>query len=410
MIPFKKILFSNPILVLFDQALYSGLNFLLTFFLARQLGLKSFGIFSVIVLISYLIMSITYALVIQPFQVSYLKVKKLNEYFTFLLIYLLIIISFFLVIAFSGYFLNLLPQDYEQYFIPGIVYISGLLLHDYFRKLYLGLQKVIITIALDGFYAVLVLASFFLFKDTLQLSSVLWILGVSFYIASVIGFYYFISDFERPLTWRLFLNDHIDQGKWLFYVAILQWCSSNFFVMVSGLYIGVEALAALRLVQTVFGVINIALVSIENYLMPKLVYFNNQSTEIFRKYILKISAIGVSLFSLLLVVIFIFSTQIITLTGGEKYSQYGYVVQLISVLYLFIFISNPIRMIIKVLILNKIFFFGFVISFVFSLLSFHFFIKYLGLTGSVLGLICNQLVMIVYWLYQLNKNNFRLWR
>jgi hypothetical protein len=80
------------------------------------------------------------------------------------------------------------------------------------------------------------------------------------------------------------------------------------------------------------------------------------------------------------------------------------------ILYFFIFLNYPSRIAIKVIVLNKIFFYGYVISFVFSVASFHFFLNYFGLSGAVLGLVFNQLVMFLYWQNQLKKNQFQLWK
>ena len=77
----KKILLSPSLLVLVDQAIFSGTNFLLTLFLAQKLDIKNFGLFSTIVLVTYLVMSITNALIIQPFQVSIAKISKRKEYY-----------------------------------------------------------------------------------------------------------------------------------------------------------------------------------------------------------------------------------------------------------------------------------------------------------------------------------------
>jgi hypothetical protein len=59
--------------------------------------------------------------------------------------------------------------------------------------------------------------------------------------------------------------------------------------------------------------------------------------------------------------------------------------------------------------LNKIFFIGYLLSFITSLATFHFLLKYSGLYGAVTGLIINQ-IMILYWRYQLHKKQFQLWK
>jgi O-antigen/teichoic acid export membrane protein len=106
---------------------------------------------------------------------------------------------------------------------------------------------------------------------------------------------------------------------------------------------------------------------------------------------------------------FVFSQPLIMLLGGEKYHQYGFVVRLVSVLYLLIIYSYPTRISIRVLEQNKAFFTGYCISFVFSVLSFHFLLQSGGLYGAVGGLAINQILMLVYWKILLNKKKISLW-
>ena len=146
-----------------------------------------------------------------------------------------------------------------------------------------------------------------------------------------------------------------------------------------------------------------------NPLLPSEGTFNENVANS-KKYLLSITAYGAILFGVLLSILFLFSTDIIVLAGGTKYQEYGYVVKIIAVLYFFIFLSYPIRIAVRVLVLNKIFFVGYLLSFAFSILTFHFLLKYSGLYGAVSGLICNQIIMILYWQNQLTKNNFYLWK
>lgn len=406
----KKILHSSSALVFVDQAISSGTSFLLTLFLAQKLDIKSFGVFSAIVLISYLVMSITNALLIQPFQVSIAKITQKKEYQVFLFFSLVtLVILFFLAIELLILFLPKV-NVYSLNINAIICFIGGFLINDFFRKLFLGLTKIRSAFIMDFVFCILIVISFYFFKETISLSKALWIIGILNIVTSLAGFLFIIKNYEFPVSWRMFVSIHFDQGKWLFSVAVLQWCSSNFFVLVSGIYLGVEALAALRLVQSFFGLINIALQTVENYFLPKIAVIYNDSIAKAKKYLLEITMFGALFFAILLSLFFFFSTQIIVYAGGIKYQNYGYVVKIISILYFFIFLSYPVRIAVRILVLNKIFFFGYVLSFISSILSFHFLLKYSGLYGAVSGLIINQIIMILYWQSQLRKNQFQLWK
>jgi O-antigen/teichoic acid export membrane protein len=406
----KKILFSPAILVLADQVVFSGSNFLLTLFLAQKLDIKNFGLFSTIVLVTYLVMSITNALIIQPFQVSISKISKKKEYYVSLFLGLVALLAFFMFLV--KLLALFLPYQAIAIYKSNAVltFIIGYIFQDFFRKFFLGLSNVLLAFIIDILFLVLVIIGFYIYKDSLTLINSLYIIGGANLLSSIPGVLFLIKNYEKPLLWKSFLVDHISQGKWLFSVAVLQWCSSNFFVLISGIYLGIEALGALRLVQSFFGIINIVLQTVENYFLPKVATLYNQNAAAAKKYLLQITFYGAILFGLLLSVLFVFSTPIIVLAGGDKYNSYGYVVKIIAVLYFFIFLSYPIRIAVRIMVLNKIFFIGYLLSFVSSILTFHVLLKYSALYGAVAGLIINQIIMILYWQNQLKKNHFVLWK
>jgi O-antigen/teichoic acid export membrane protein len=406
----KKLVCSPSSLVLFDQAVFSGTNFLLALFLAQKLEIKNFGLFSSIVLISYLGISITNALLLQPFQVSLGKVLNKSEYYVFLFFGLItLLFVLFAIIELLALFLPFLA-DYKILTNAFLCFTMGMLVQDFFRKLFLGINKISSVLFIDLVFLLLVVIFFYFLKNEITLRNTLFVIGITNLISSLPGFIFIIKNYQKPISWKSFGANHLIQGKWLLSVAILQWSSSNFFVLISGVYLGIEALGALRLVQSFFGVINIALQTVENYFLPKVALLYNENIAKAKKLLLEITLFGAIFFSIFLSLFFIFSKEIIVLAGGEKYQDYAYVVKIIAVLYFFIFLSYPIRIAVRVLILNKIFFIGYLLSFAFSLASFHFLLKYYGLYGAVSGLIINQIIMILYWQNRLKKNQFQLWK
>ncbi|MFE3847462.1 hypothetical protein ACFX5D_05730 [Flavobacterium sp. LB3P45] len=406
----KKIVFSPSVLVLFDQAVFSGTNFILTLFIAQKLDIKSFGLFSTIILITYLGMSITNALIIQPFQVSIGKILQKKEYYVFLFLGQMSLLFILILLIKTIVFFIPIPIVYKILTNTFLCFTIGYLVQDFFRKLLLGIGLILYVIIVDIAFLILVIALFYFLKNEITLTTTLWIIGISNLISSIPGLYFIIKNYEKPASWKSFAEKHIIQGKWLLSTAVLQWSSSNFFVLVSGVYLGIEALGALRLVQSFFGVINIALATVENYFLPKVALLYNESAAKAKKYLLEITLFGAIFCGIFLSILFVFSTKIIVLAGGEKYQNYAYVVKIIAILYFFIFLSYPIRIAVRVLVLNKIFFIGYLLSFAFSIISFHFLLKYSGLYGAVSGLVINQIIMILYWQNQLKKNQFQLWK
>jgi hypothetical protein len=69
-----------------------------------------------------------------------------------------------------------------------------------------------------------------------------------------------------------------------------------------------------------------------------------------------------------------------------------------------------VRIAIRVMLLNKAFFIGYVTSTVFSMLAARPMVAWLGINGVVAGLLINQVLLIGYWLYVLKQKNFVLWK
>lgn len=407
----KSILFSNKFLVLSDQGVYSGTSFMVTLILARILTPKDFGILSSVVLINFLIISISNALVIQPFQVNAAACSNKMSYQLFsgafqLLISLLLMLLIYLITYFG--FLNLVAG-----LLPAVTLFSfGFVMHDFFRKSFLAQNKVKEALMIDVILAVsqVVYLAWLHFSFAPTLSSAILYLGVS-YILPLLASLYF-TPFHKADTslWRGFTLLHLKQGSWLLLVALLQWGSNNIFVITSGVFLGIEALGALRLVQSLFGVLNVLLQTFENYVLPNATRLYQTSLSDAKKYLKDLSLKGSFLFGFVLLLLFIFSEEIITLSGGEKYRSYHYLVKGMSLLYFILFAGYPIRMSIRMLILNKTFFMGYVFSFVFTLISYTYLLKTWQLSGVIIGLIANQVVMLVYWQYQLTKTKFYLWK
>ena len=405
-----NILFSSTVLVLLDQAIFSGSNFLMTLFLAKKLELTSFGVLSSITVITFLFLSISNALVIQPFQVSVSKIDNKKQYTTFLNAFQIILLVLIIPIIII---LNLVFNELEiskASLVSIIIFILGYLFQDFFRKLFLGTNEIKKVILIDITFTLLVIIGFTFLNNSLNLKNTLYLVGFANIFSAIPGIVFTCRNFEFPSSFLDFLKLHLSQGKWFVYTAFLQWCSSNFFILLSGAYLGIEALGALRLIQSVFGVINIVLQTIENYFIPKIALLYAESIDKAKKYLLHITAIGFLLFGSILSCFFIYSKDLMLLISGKNYMSYHFIIKMMAVLYLFIFLSYPIRIAVRVLILNKIFFTGYLLSFITSIITFHFLLQNFGLTGAIVGLILNQIVMMGYWYFQINKKQLIVWK
>lgn len=408
-----KILTLNKTKVLVDQAIFSGNNFISTLLLVRILSPKDFGVYASIILGVYLIISVLSALVIQPFQVNLSRVSSRSSYINFNLVFQLSLVLGVLLIAFLIIKLNLeILAFYNELGNSLILLIMGMTMQDFLRKLFLANGQLRNALYIDLITAIVQTSLLIglLIIGIHSLAFVISLLGISFFPAIVIGVLLIRFNFNKLHTWKSYLSFHYHQGKWLLMTAIVQWWSSNLFVVASGVFLGIKALGAFRLVQTLFGAFNMVLQTFENYVLPQVSKLLAISTLKATSYIKRVSYKSSLFFLTILIPLFIFSKQIIVLVGSIEYIEYSYVVRGMCILYVLIFLGYPIRISIRALILNRNFFKGYVFSLLFSLITFNYLLKEWGLKGVIIGLIVSQCIVLSYWQSILIKEKFHLWK
>lgn len=400
---------SRNMLVLADQLIFSGASFALTFGLARLLSVSDFGIYSSTILSIYLLISLANALIIQPFQVADKAIRQLTSYSGFL---------FYLQMAFLVIILLILGAlqasilQWKLQFMPLAILISGIILHDYFRKFYLAKGQLVEALIIDVWVAFSQMALIFLSfaLNNSDLNDLFLGLGMCYMPAGVWCIFQLKPTFQESVGWNLFFRYHRKEGLWLGLVSLVQWGSANLFIVPLGLFVSIESLGAFRLVQSLFGVLNILFQTFENYVLPNASRLYSDSVSESKAYIRKISLQSSLLIGLVLLVLFLFSRELMMLVADSRYAEYSYIIRGMCLLYFTLFIGYPVRLSIRMLLLNKSFFKGYILSFVFSLLFFHILVKTWQLNGVITGLIINQLIMLLFWNYELHLKKFYLWK
>ena len=410
---FGFILSNTKSMVFIDQAVFSGNSFITTILLVRILTPIDFGIYASIILMVYLLVSLLSAIVIQPLQVTIVKIANKNAYVLFSFLIQLSLVMFFLLIIWTLLKLNLSVFNMYNNLTSGIlIFISGFVVHDYFRKLFLANGKIKSALAIDLIIAVfhisILCAALFSVKTTLL--KMLFYLGLGYIPAFILGIKLLELKIERIAEWKLYVSTHYHQSKWLVMTAFVQWWSSNLFVVASGVFLGLKALGAFRFVQSLFGIFNVVLQIFENYVIPKVSRILIFSHSEAKNYINQIGAKSLIAFGFVLLPVFIFSKFIIVFVGGQAYEEYAYVVRGMTILYFFIFLGYPTRIAIRALVLNKNFFIGYVITLLFSLSTFNYLLKEWNLIGVIIGLVISQVILLMYWQVILTNKNFLLWK
>lgn len=399
--------------VLMDQAMFSGGSFLTTLLLARLLAPEVFGHYAAVVIVLYLMTSIGNALTIQPYQVLYAREENPKNYTAFIHTLQILFLSTTVLLLGTAYtFFMDLPS--WQHATGAITLFAAMyLLHDFLRKALLTQDRPGVALTMDCILTasqtcILLWWSIDQYKPSL--TTVGLTLSLTYIIPVLLAYVLVPAFISYPRGWRIYIRPHFQQVPWLVGTAVIQWWASNMFVVASGIFLGTVALGAFRLVQSLFGVLNLLLQTFENYALPLASRHYIQSVDAAKCYLRKISLQGGLVFGVVLLILFIYAPQIMTLAGGEAYRDYYAVIRGMCVLYIFIFIGYPIRLAIRMMLMNRVFFTGYVLSLIFSSLTFHQLLGGWGLWGALVGLIVNQLIMIIFWQYSLYKKAFYLWR
>lgn len=402
--------------LLLEQCLFSGTAFLVNVALVKLLDLGQYGLYASLIIVAHLLLGISQALVIQPMQIHVSRPESPSSYRVVLFaIQCLLIVLFtvaLLIFKLTGLsYLNL----GQQIILPFCLYLAAFILQDFYRKYFLATGRQGMALALGVAYSVLTIGSLFVslyYPIADDLTGYLLLLSFGYLVPLIMATVAYCRKmtWPTPASWKRYLHVHFVEGQWLLYAAVVQWLSSNLYVMTSGLLIGIEALGVLRFIQSIFGLINILLQTIENYVLPQLSRAYRVSME--HCYAAFSRALGPYQLVVLvgLAVMCVFAEQVLRLAGSPEFVPYAYVVRGMALLYVIIIIAYPIRLLIRITELNKSYFTAYVISLLFSLLSYHFLLSQFGVSGAVIGLIMNQLILQATWLVVLNKNHFKIWK
>ena len=231
------------------------------------------------------------------------------------------------------------------------------------------------------------------------------------YLVSFLFLVVYLKPFSIAIkTLKPYLKLHFKTGKWLFLTAVSQWWAGNLFVVSSGVYLGAEALGALRLSQSLFGVLNVLLQAFENYVLPQTAQKIKENYPAGINYLKSMNRKLTVVFVPVLIGVAVFAQPILVMAGGVDYAAYAFVLRGLSVLYVFILLSQPLRFMFRSLQLNNHFLYAYLLSLAFAITSSHWLLSNYGLQGVITGLVGSQLILMAYWTIILQLKKHKTWK
>jgi O-antigen/teichoic acid export membrane protein len=401
-------------IVLAEQVVVSAGAFATNLLVARVLGPSQYGVFSTVILVQLFFQSMMQAGLSGMAQVVWVRIEtsRKRSYANGLFWSQMAIL---VLLLFVGVLLYQLVSVWAPAFTP--VFFAALsavllyLLQDYLRKWFLAVlqpAKALWISAITNLLQLSLLGMLWLIDD-FWLSNVLWVIGLTFLPSIALGYWWLKPGLPSIQNIRFALQAYKSESLWMLTSALLQWTAGNFYVLAAGLWLGTVALGALRLAQYIFGLLNVLLQALENYALPRAAILHNhpQALQAFMKNMLKKSAIVIGPVLLMLAV---FGKPVMQMAGGNDFEKFGYLLTGLACIYLLNLLAYPLRIALRVVLLNRVYFNGYLITTIFSLSTAWYLLGHLQLHGALLGMFITQSLLLFYWALVLNKKNILSWK
>ncbi len=399
----------EKLLVLTDQALVSGVNFVIGIILARYLGLANYGLFALAWMAVLFASSLHQAFIISPLYSIYPKQEDKKQYLASLmgvqvLFSMLTYVFTYCILSITVHFYPEWGNGVNFHVLSGLV--SAFVFNDYLRRLFFTLHKPISVLLMDvigyGLQPILVFILYLNGFLTLESTFAVLLILLSGSILFSLLFTYREGLVIKHLAKVLKIN--WNYSKFLLGTALLQWFSGNFFIVVSAGIIGPLAVGAIRMAQNVVGILHILFLAMENMVPIRAseILISSGSKKMMQ-YMFKITKQAALPTLGLLGLIAIFRNQILELFYGIESIEYHYVLLAFCVLYVFVFVGTMLRFVIRTVEHNGVIFISYIVSAGFSFLAAKPIVEFMGLAGVLLGLFAVQLLTLGIYFYSLKS-------
>ncbi|MFB1027465.1 MAG: hypothetical protein QMC27_05860 [Flavobacteriaceae bacterium] len=403
------------LIVLLDQALVSGVNFLVAVLLARLLGIEKFGLYTFGWMWVMFISSIQLAFIISPLFTLYPKKRNATSYLSGVHVIQLGFSIVTFVISFGLVKLVFLYKP--EWEIEGVLYSLPLaaalfVLQDFYRRVNFTLKKPIRSLISDSISYVgqplgILLLDYF---DLLSIHFTFLLICVLFSTSII----YNLPKVNFTLNTSNIKNTFAENwsfSKYLVGTAFLQWVSGNFFIIIAGGILGPIAIGAIRIAQNLVGVLHVLFLAMENIIPIKAAEILDKKGSISSlNYLGKMLIKGGALTLIVLLLIAICRTQIISLFYGDEFLQHVNLLLGFTVLYVLVFVATILGFVIRTFEMNHLFFWSYIITSIFGLMAAKPLITEVGIYGVLVGLFVSQIINISFYILKLNSKLKLLWR
>lgn len=396
-------------LVLIDQAIVSGSNFLIGILISKAFGLHDLGVYAFAWMALMMCSSIQNSLINVPMANEYAKRDKPSQrkYVQQLFIIQLLLSLVLALLCFGGIvLLQKIPffQTLRELSLVLPLLIFLYTLYDFLRRVYFirgNLFKAFILDTLINLSQVAYLVSI-LFYHQSSLETTLFFFALTYLAGFILG----VAEFMKPIHFQLktlrILKQQWAVSSWLFSSALLQWFAGNVFIISAGSILGTEAAGVIRIAQSIVGVLNVFFIALELYVPLKAarIYSEGGYTKLLR-YICRLLMVGGAVCLVFVGASYLASSSVLTWVYGINYAKYGDVVSLFALFYVIVFTGYPLRFALRAVNNTRAMFIAYLLATAFSFLFSDKLILTWGIGGVLAGLASTQLIMQAWYIREL---------
>jgi O-antigen/teichoic acid export membrane protein len=397
---FLRQFLGREIWALTDQSIVSATNFLTNLMLVRFMGLREFGVFALTWMSVQFVNSIQSALIVAPMMSIGPKQKKQDRpfYFGAIVFQELVLVTFcfiliLVVLKVGGIFswhVNL-----QQLMLPLAVSAFAYQLQDFVRRYFFVTRQSCLALADDALSYIAQLPILFLLHRMGHLNSAtaLWAMAGTSCLGLVPGWLWMEPLRFNQKWFKEVSRRHWKTSRWLCGSSLLVWTSSNLFVIAAPVYYGAAAAGVLRASQNLMGVTHIWFQGLDNVVPVETARRLQQGgTYSMLTYTRSVLLKWGGLTLLFAIAISITPGFWLGLIYGPQMVQYGYILRLYALLYVIVFVGSPLRAGLQALEFTAPIFWSYLVMTAFAFAFAVPLAKWLGLSGSLVGLIGAQIL------------------
>ena len=385
-----------------DQTMISGVNFLSGILIARYLGVTEFGRFTLVWMAVLFANSLHHAMIIAPMMSIGPKQSEAEEPFYYGAVFTLQ--SLFAGLTFAALWLGAWAGGtlFPEWQMGGLAWPLAFValafqMQDFLRRYFFTRGRPRAAFANDAIsYIGQITLLIGLFQvTTMDSSRVLWAIAATYTVAAVCSAFFVGSIDFHTATFRQSTLRHWRFSRWLAASAVMQWLSTNFFVIAAGAILGATAVGGLRAAQNLLGVTHILYMGLNNVVIPHASrLLHNRGKRESMIYLRHIGILGIASVGFIAVIFFAYPSFWLTLVYGADFANYGRLLQWYAVIYPILFLTNPLSAALQVLERTKGIFVSRLACAAFSVVAATPFIRLWGAEGAVSGLFCAAIILV----------------